>query len=150
MYGKSWRIDREGTSGKSGQDNRKVFCIPRRNTYKKDKSVKLALDSQRLNEACIKRKATMLNMEELFSKNSAKTTTSEGEIWMSKIDFDYVYGQAKLSREASKHCVFSIIAGELTGQYCFKKGSYGLSDIPTIFKGTRRQSVEIQNTSLAE
>ena len=75
-------------------------------TIKKDKSVKIALDSRKLNESCIKRKAATPNMEELISKYSAKITKYGGEILMSKIDLDYAYGQAKLSREASKHCVF--------------------------------------------
>ena len=64
----------------------------------------------------------MPNMEELISQISAKITQSDGEIWMSKIDLDYAYGQAKLSAEASRHCVFSIIGAEFTGHYQFKKG----------------------------
>ena len=76
----------------------------------------------------------MPNMEELVSKISAKITDGEGEIWMSKIDLDYAYGQAKLSKEAAKHCVFSIIGGDFTGHYRFKKCFYGLSDIPTVFQ----------------
>ena len=51
----------------------------------------------------------MPNIEELISKISAKITKGEGEVWMWKIDLDYAYGQAKLSEEAAKHCVFSII-----------------------------------------
>ena len=47
---------------------------------------------------------------------------------------DYAYGQAKLSKEAAKHCVFSIIGGDFTGHYRFKKGFYGLSDIQTVFQ----------------
>ena len=74
----------------------------------------------------------MPNMEELISKISAEITNSNGEIWMSKIDLDYAYGQAKLSKEAAKQCVFSIIGGSFTGHYRFKKGFYGLSDIPTV------------------
>ena len=74
------------------------------------------------------------NMEELISKISAKITDGEGEIWMSKIDLDYAYSQAKLSMDAAKHCVFSIIGGDFTGHYRFKKGFYGLSDIPTVFQ----------------
>ena len=53
---------------------------------------------------------------------------------MSKIDLDYAYGHAKLSAEASRHCVFSIIGGDFTGHYRFEKGFYGLSDIPTVFQ----------------
>ena len=64
----------------------------------------------------------------------AKITESDGESWMSKIDLDYAYGQAKLSKEASKQCVFSINAGTFTGHYRSKKGFYGLSDIPTVFR----------------
>ena len=103
-------------------------------TIKKDKSVKIALDSRKLNEACIKRKAATLNMVELISKISAKITKGDGAIWMSKIDLDYAYGQAKLSKEAAKHCVFSIIGGDFTGHYRFKKCIYGLSDIHTVFQ----------------
>ena len=73
-------------------------------------------------------------MEELISKISAKITKSKGETPMSKNDLDYAYGQAKLSIEASRHCVFSIIGGDITGHYRFKKGFYGLSDIPTVFQ----------------
>ena len=76
----------------------------------------------------------MPNMEELISKISAKITKSEGEICMLKIDLDYAYGQAKLYKEAAKYCVFSIIGGDFTGHYRFKKGFYGLSDIPTVFQ----------------
>ena len=76
----------------------------------------------------------MPNMEELISKISAKITKCNGEIWMFKIDLDYAYGQAKLSTEASRHCVFSMIGGDFTGHYRFKKGFYGLSDIPTVFQ----------------
>ena len=73
-------------------------------------------------------------MEELISKISAKITNGEGEIWMSKIDLDYAYGQARLSKEAAKHCVFSIIGGDFTRHCRFKKGFYGLSDNPTVFQ----------------
>ena len=73
-------------------------------------------------------------MEELISKISAEITRNSGKIWMSKIDLDYAYGQAKLTVEAAKHCVFSIIGGDFTGHYRFKKGFHGLSEIPTVFQ----------------
>ena len=56
------------------------------------------------------------------------------EIWMSKVDLGYVYGQAKLSKEASEHWVFSIIGGAFTGHYRFKNSFDRLSDIPTVFQ----------------
>ena len=97
-------------------------------------SVKTALESRKLNESCVKGKAAMPNMEVLISKSSKEITKSNGEIWMSKIDLDYAYGQAKLSKETAKHCAFSIIGGDVTSHYRFKKGSYGLADIPTVFQ----------------
>ena len=41
-------------------------------TVKKDKSLKIALDSQKLNEITMKRKAQMINMEELILRISRK------------------------------------------------------------------------------
>ena len=107
---------------KADKTTEHCFVSPAVTTIKKDKSVKIALDSRKLNEACVKRKAAMSNMEELISKQSAEITRSSGEIWMSKIDLDYAYGQAKLTAEAAKHCVFSRIGGDFTGHYRFKKG----------------------------
>ena len=46
------------------------FVSPAVITMKKDKSIKIALDSRKLNEATIKRKAKMPNMEELISRIS--------------------------------------------------------------------------------
>ena len=76
----------------------------------------------------------MPNMEQLISKESAEITRNSWEIWMSKIDLDYAYGQAKLTVEAAKHCEFSIIGGDFTGHYRFKKGFHRLSDIATVFQ----------------
>ena len=53
-------------------------------------------------------------MEDLISKISAEITKNNRETWMSKIDLDYAYGQAKLSKEAEKHCVFSISRGAIS------------------------------------
>ena len=50
------------------------FISPAVITLKKDKSLKIALDSRKLNEACVKRKAAMPNMEELISKISGEIT----------------------------------------------------------------------------
>ena len=128
------KIIEKGHMEKADKTTENCFVSPAFETIKKDKSVKIALGSRKLNEPCIKRKATKPNMEELISKISAKITKKYGELWMSKINLDYAYGQAKLSTEASRHCVFSIIGGDFTGHYRFKKGFHGLSDIPTVFQ----------------
>ena len=128
------KLIEKGHLEKADKTTENCFVSPAVITIKKDKSVKIAYDSRKLNEACIKRKAAMPNMEELICKISAEITKSTGEIWMSKIDLDNAYGQAKLSKEAAKHCVFSIIAGDFTGHHRFKKGFHWLSDIPTVFQ----------------
>ena len=123
----------KGHLEKADQTTENCFVSPAIITIKKDKSVKIALDSRNLNESCVKRKATMPDMEELISKISAEITKSNEEIWMSKLDLDYAYGQARLSKEASRHCVLSITGSDFIGHYRFKKGFYGLSDIPKVF-----------------
>ena len=40
----------------------------------------------------------------------------------------------KLSEETSRQCVFALTGGKFSGYYRFKKGFYGLADIPTIFQ----------------
>ena len=128
------KLIEKGHLEKADKTTENCFVSPAVITIEKDKSVKIALDSRKLNESCIKRKAKMPNMEELISQISAKITQNNGEILMSKIDSDFAYGQAKLSAEASRHCVFFIIGGDFTGHYRFKKGFNSLSDIPTVFQ----------------
>ena len=115
------KLIESGHLEKADKTTENCFVSPAVITMKKDKSVKIALDSRKLNEACVKRKAAMPNMDALISKISAEITRSSGEIWMSKIDLDCAYGQAKLTVEAAKHCVFSIIDRNFTGHYRFKK-----------------------------
>ena len=56
-------------------------------TMKKDKSVKFAPDSRKLNEITVKRKAQMPNMEELISRMSRKNSEgSDVEILATKLD----------------------------------------------------------------
>ena len=60
--------------------NEDCFVSPTVITVKKDNSIKIALESRKLNEATIKRKAQMPNMEELISRISRKISEEkEGE-----------------------------------------------------------------------
>ena len=110
----------------------------------KDKSVKIALDSKKLNEITVKRKTQMPNMEELISRISRKIANGlADEIWISKFDLDYAYGhQLILSRAARKLCIFAVTGGNFTGYYRFLKGFYGLADIPTFFHDKIDQTLE--------
>ena len=47
----------------------------------------------------------MPNMEELISRISRKISEEkESEIWLTKLDFDYAYGQIKLDDETKNFC----------------------------------------------
>ena len=111
------------------------FVSPVVITVKNYKSVKIALDSRKLNDSCIKIRPHMPNMEELLNQISVEITRNRTkELNISKIDLDYAYGQMKLSKETIRQCVFAITGGNFSGYYRFKKGFYGLADIPTIFQ----------------
>ena len=66
------------------------FVSPAMITVKKDKLVKIALDSRKLDEITVKRKAQKSNMEELTSRISRKISEgSDGEVVATKLDFGY-------------------------------------------------------------
>ena len=85
------KLIKKGHLEKADKTTENCFISPAVITIKKDKSVKIALDARKLNEACMKRKAAMPNMEELICKISSKITRSDGEICLLKIDLDYGY-----------------------------------------------------------
>ena len=85
----------------------------------------------------------MPNMEELISRISRKIADRPAdEIWISKFDLVYAYGQLILSREARNLCIFAVTGGNFTGYYRFLKGFYGLADLPTIFQEKIDQTLE--------
>ena len=111
------------------------FVSPVVITVKNDKSVKIALDSRKLNDSCIKMRPHMPSMEELLNQISVEITRDRTlQLFISKIDLDYAYGQMKLSEETSRQCVFALTGEKFSGYHRFKKGFYGLADIPTIFQ----------------
>ena len=134
---------KQGHIEKVNNIDENCFVSPAVITVKKDKSVKIALDSRKLNEITIKRKAQMPNMEELISRISRKIADGPAdEIWTSKLDLDYAYGQLLLSREARNLCIFAVTGGNFTGYYRFLEGFYGLAEIPTIFQDKIDQTLE--------
>ena len=66
------KLKKNGHIEKATNINENCFVSPAVITVKKDKSVKIALDSRKLNEITVKRKAQMPNMEELISRISRK------------------------------------------------------------------------------
>ena len=114
----------------------KNFILPIVITVKKDKSVKLALDSKVLNKAIHKNKYQMPNIDSLIDSISQHINDSnpDDNVFFSKIDLKYAYSQLKLHPETSHHCNFNIICSDSTGTYRFKTGFYGLTDIPAEFQ----------------
>ena len=129
------RLINHGYVEKATEIKENCFVSPAVITVKKYKSIKIALDSRKLNEITVKRKAQRPNMEELISRISRKISEGEdGEVLATELDFDYAYGQIKLDDNTKSLCIFTVTGGSLTGYYRFLKGSYGLADFPTIFQ----------------
>ena len=58
----------------------------------------------------------MPNMEELLNQISVeKTRNLAAQLFISKIDLDYAYGQMKLSKETNQKCLFAITAAKFSG-----------------------------------
>ena len=75
------RLIKHGYVERATEITEDCFVSPAVITVKKDKSVKIALDSRKLNEITVKRKAQMLNLEELILRISGKIIEiSDGEI----------------------------------------------------------------------
>ena len=140
------KLKKNGHIERATNIDENCFVSPAVITVKKDKTVKIALDSRQINEITVKRKAQMPNMEELTSRISRKIADGEtDQIWISKLDLDYASGQMQLSKDAKDLCIFAITGGNFTGYYRFLKGFYGLADIPTIFKEKIDQTLENQH-----
>ena len=111
------------------------FVSPVVITVKSDKSVKIALDSRKLNDSCIKMRQHMPNLEELLNQISVEITRDRTmQLFISKINLDYAFSQMKLSEETGRQCVFAFTGGTFSGYYRFKNGFYGLADITKIFQ----------------
>ena len=111
------------------------FVSPVVITVKSDKSEKVASDSGKLNDSCNKIRPQMPNMEELLNQISVEITRDRTmQQFISKEDLDYAHGQTKLSEETIRQCVFALTGGKFSGNNRFRKGFYGLADIPTKFQ----------------
>ena len=103
---------------------------------KKDKSIKLAVDSKTINKSIHKNKYQMHNIDCLMDSIAETITQSsvEGEVLFSTIDLRYAYSQLPLDDDTAKQCNFKIIGGQATGTYRFNTGFYGLTDMPAEFQ----------------
>ena len=104
-------------------------------TCKKDKSIKLALDSKFINKQIYKNKYQMPNIHELVDNVAAQiSNNSAGEVWFTNLDLKNAYSQLSLDNFASSQCNFSLVGGDITSTYQFLTGFYGLGDMPNEFQ----------------
>ena len=88
----------------------KNFISPIFITVKRDKTVKLALDSEIAHKSIHKNKNQMPNIDKLIDKIKQKlnTNASHETAYFSTLDLKYAYSQLKLNPESSalqfKHC----------------------------------------------
>ena len=66
------KLTKQGHMEKANNIDENCFVSPTVITVKKDKSLKIALDSRKLNEITIKRKAQMPSMEKLISRRTGR------------------------------------------------------------------------------
>ena len=121
-------------------------------TVKKDNSVKLALDSKKLNKAIHKNKYQMQSIDHLIDAVAlyiSERRKSPGTYWFSKIELKYAYSQIPIDESIAKHCNFSILGGRATGTYRFINGFYGLTDMPATFQKTIDKTLEGMNSKFA-
>ena len=101
-------IEKAADIDKNCFDRQAILTI----TVKKDKGVKLALHTRKLNEITVKRKAQIPNMEEMTPRISREIADGAAdEIWISKFDLDYAYCHLPWSKNAMDVCIFTIAGG---------------------------------------
>ena len=84
------KLIRTGHLEKINDVDENCFVSPVVITIKSDKSVKIALDSRKLNDNCIKMRPKMPNAEELLNQISVEITRDRTvQLFLSKIDLDY-------------------------------------------------------------
>ena len=104
-------------------------------TVKSDKLVKIALDSRKLNDRCMKMRHHMSNMEELLYPILVEITRNRTvHLIIAKIDLDYVYRQMKLSKETSRQSLLAFTGRKFSGDYRFKSNFTDLLTYLLYFK----------------
>ena len=129
-----YRLKSEGHIKKLENGDEDRFISPIVITCKKDKSIKLALDSKFINKQIYKNKYQIPNIHELVDNVAAQiSNNSAGEVWFTNLDLKNAYSQLSLDNFTSSQCNFSLVGGDITGTYQFLTGFYGLGDMPNEF-----------------
>ena len=105
---------------------------------KKDKTVKIALDSKKLNDAIHKNKFQLQSIGQLIDSVAVNISKKNiaGQFWFSKIDLKCAYSQIPLDDNITKHFNFNILSGKATGTCRFINGFFRLTYMLAIFQKT--------------
>ncbi len=129
------KLMKEGHVEKLDEVGEEIFVSPVIVTRKSDGSVKTALDAVKLNRQIVRKTMQMPILAELLDQISITISEGRGKpLFISTIDLKYAFGQIALHKNIAKHCVAAIVGGKATGHYRFKKGFYGLADMPVVFQ----------------
>ena len=126
----------------------KQFIRPIVITVEKDQTVKLALDSKKINKYIHKNKYQMPNKDPLLN-NIAQVVKSDksNQTLFTTLDLRYAYSQIPLDKTTREQCNFSLIGKNATGKYQFQTRFDGLTDMPTEFqKGVDLTLTNCNNT----
>ena len=118
-------------------------------TVKKDKSIRLAVESKTINKTIHTNKYQLHNIDSLMDSIAQTTAQSsdEGEVLFSTIDLRYAYSQLPLDEDTAKQYNFNIIDRQATETYRFSNGFYGLSDMPPEFQKPKDKTLyNLKNT----
>ena len=104
-------------------------------TVKKDRRMKLALDSRELNKKVHKNKYKMLEIDELVDGISQIIAEPKAcDVYFTTLGFTYPYGPVALDQKISEQFNFSLVGGKSTVTYSFKNGFYGLTSMSAEFQ----------------
>ena len=90
-------------------------------TVKKDQTVKLAVDSKKINKFIHENKYQTPNIE-LLLNNIAQVVKSDKskQTLFSTLELRYAYSQIPLDKTTKEQCNFGLISGNATGTYQFQ------------------------------
>ena len=111
------------------------FVIPIIITAKKDQTVKLALDSKKINNFIHENKYQKPIIELLLDNIAQimKGVDSQQTLFTT-LDLHYAYSQIPLDKETRDQCIFSLIGGRATRTYQFQAQFSGLTDMLADFQ----------------
>ena len=85
-------------------------------TFKKDQSIKIALDSKILKKAILENKYQMPNIDWLIQTISQTLSTAPQETaYFTTLDLQYAYSQLNLHSDTARHCNFNLVSADMTG-----------------------------------